>query len=78
MIAATEMAKTGVRMCLVGATGLVGSTLMAEAVGRDDVRLVGVGRREADGWRVAKEANPLGDDMGPLVDAGPMRIKGDN
>lgn len=48
MIAATEMAKTGVRMCLVGATGLVGSTLMAEAVGRDDVRLVGVGRREAE------------------------------
>lgn len=36
-----------IRICLVGATGLVGSALMAEAVGRDDVRLVGVTRREA-------------------------------
>lgn len=36
------------RICLVGATGLVGSALMREAVGRDDVRIVGVGRREAE------------------------------
>ncbi|EZP83431.1 Nucleoside-diphosphate-sugar epimerase [Novosphingobium resinovorum] len=35
------------RICLVGATGLVGSAVMAEAVGREDVRIVGVGRREA-------------------------------
>ncbi|MFD2136248.1 hypothetical protein ACFSLT_15870 [Novosphingobium resinovorum] len=35
------------RICLVGATGLVGSALMAEAVGREDVRIIGVGRREA-------------------------------
>ncbi|KHK92010.1 nucleoside-diphosphate sugar epimerase [Novosphingobium malaysiense] len=35
------------RICLVGATGLVGSALMAEAVGRDDVRIIAVGRREA-------------------------------
>lgn len=41
------MAQGVVRICLVGATGLVGSALMAEAVGRDDVRIVGVGRREA-------------------------------
>ncbi|MCK9543579.1 MAG: NAD(P)H-binding protein [Novosphingobium sp.] len=34
------------RICLVGASGLVGSRLMARAVGRDDVRLVGVARRE--------------------------------
>lgn len=40
--------KSGVtRICLLGATGLVGTALMHEAVGRDDVRIVGVGRREA-------------------------------
>lgn len=41
------MAQGVVRICLVGATGLVGSALMAEAVGRADVRIIGVGRREA-------------------------------
>ena len=35
------------RICLVGGTGLVGSALMAEAVGREDVRLICVSRREA-------------------------------
>lgn len=40
-------AEGGIRICLVGATGLVGSALMAQAVGREDVRIVGVGRREA-------------------------------
>lgn len=35
------------RICLVGATGLVGSSLIAESVGRDDVRLIGISRREA-------------------------------
>ncbi len=35
-----------VRICLVGATGLVGSTLIDMAVGRNDVRVVGVARRE--------------------------------
>lgn len=34
------------RICLVGATGLVGSQLIEQAVGRADVRLVGVARRE--------------------------------
>lgn len=34
------------RICLVGASGLVGSALMAETVGRDDVRVIGVARRE--------------------------------
>jgi uncharacterized protein YbjT (DUF2867 family) len=34
------------RICLVGATGLVGSRLMAQAVGLPDVRIVGVARRE--------------------------------
>jgi uncharacterized protein YbjT (DUF2867 family) len=37
---------TPTRICLVGATGLVGSRLIAGAVGRDDVRLVAVARRE--------------------------------
>lgn len=41
------MASGGIRICLVGATGLVGSTLMAEAVGREDVRVIAVARREA-------------------------------
>ncbi|KMS59538.1 nucleoside-diphosphate sugar epimerase [Novosphingobium barchaimii LL02] len=41
------MEQGAVRICLVGATGLIGSALMAEAVGRDDVRVIGVGRREA-------------------------------
>lgn len=36
-----------IRICLVGATGLIGSALIAEAVGREDVRIIGVGRREA-------------------------------
>lgn len=41
------MEQGAVRICLVGATGLIGSALMAEAVGREDVRVIGVGRREA-------------------------------
>lgn len=36
-----------VRICLVGATGLIGGALMREAVERQDVRIIGVGRREA-------------------------------
>lgn len=35
-----------VRICLVGATGLIGGALMRACVGRDDVRLVAVSRRE--------------------------------
>lgn len=35
-----------IRICLVGATGLVGSSVIAAAVGRHDVRLVAVSRRE--------------------------------
>jgi uncharacterized protein YbjT (DUF2867 family) len=35
-----------VRVCLVGATGLVGTTLMKEAVDRADIRIVGIARRE--------------------------------
>ena len=35
-----------VRLCLVGASGLVGSALVRACVGRDDVRLVAVSRRE--------------------------------
>jgi uncharacterized protein YbjT (DUF2867 family) len=37
-----------VRICLVGATGLVGTTLINEAVDRADVRIVGVARREVE------------------------------
>lgn len=35
-----------VRICLVGATGLVGSRLIEAAVGREDLRIVAVARRE--------------------------------
>ena len=35
-----------VRICLVGGSGLVGSGVIRAAVGRDDVRLVAVARRE--------------------------------
>lgn len=41
------MKQGGTRICLVGATGLVGTALIAEAVGREDVRLIAVTRREA-------------------------------
>lgn len=37
-----------VRICLVGATGLVGTTLINEAVDRADVRIVGIARREVE------------------------------
>ncbi|MFC3174499.1 NAD(P)H-binding protein [Novosphingobium bradum] len=37
-----------VRICLVGASGLVGSALIRACVGRADVRLVAVARRELD------------------------------
>jgi len=35
-----------VRICLVGSTGLVGSRLITECVGRDDVHLTAIARRE--------------------------------
>jgi uncharacterized protein YbjT (DUF2867 family) len=38
---------TGQRICLVGATGLVGTHLIAQAVGRPDVCIIGLARREA-------------------------------
>ena len=34
------------RVVLVGATGLIGRAIIAEAVGRTNLHLVGVGRRE--------------------------------
>ena len=34
------------RLCLVGSTGLVGRAVLEAAVGREDVRLVGIARRE--------------------------------
>lgn len=35
------------RLCLVGATGLIGGKVMEECVGREDIRLQAIGRREA-------------------------------
>lgn len=37
-----------VRIALVGATGLIGSTVIAQCVGREDVRLTGIARRETE------------------------------
>ena len=34
------------RIALVGATGLVGSAVIAQCVGREDLRLTGIARRE--------------------------------
>lgn len=34
------------RVCLVGATGLIGYSVIEEAVGRNDVRIIGLARRE--------------------------------
>ena len=45
-----------VRICLVGATGLVGSRMIEAAVGRPDLRIVGSARRE---MRSRKMAKPL-------------------
>ncbi len=36
-----------VRIALVGATGLIGRTLIEAVIGREDVRLVGIARRES-------------------------------
>jgi len=36
------------RVCLIGATGLVGSAIVARCVGRSDVRLTAVSRREIE------------------------------
>ncbi len=39
-------ASSTTRICLVGSTGLVGQSLIQQAVGRDGTRIVGVARRE--------------------------------
>lgn len=36
------------RLCLVGATGLIGGRVMQQCVGREDIRLQAIARREAD------------------------------
>lgn len=36
-----------VRIAVVGATGLIGMSLIRLAVGRSDIRIVGIARREA-------------------------------
>lgn len=43
---AVPMSEKQKRICLVGATGLIGSRLIEQAVTRRDVRIVGVARRE--------------------------------
>lgn len=36
-----------IRIALIGATGLIGSSVIRECIGREDVRLTGIARREA-------------------------------
>ena len=36
-----------IRIGLIGATGLIGSTVIEQCIGREDVRLTGIARREA-------------------------------
>lgn len=36
----------GRRICLIGASGLVGSAVIEESIGRSDVRIIGLARRE--------------------------------
>ena len=36
------------RLCLVGATGLIGAKVIEECVGHEDVRLQAIARREAN------------------------------
>jgi uncharacterized protein YbjT (DUF2867 family) len=42
----TSAAAPPLRLCLVGATGLVGTSLITACLGRQDVRLIAVARRE--------------------------------
>jgi uncharacterized protein YbjT (DUF2867 family) len=52
------------RLCLVGATGLTGYTLIKQAVGRSDVRVVGIARREVALPRGARMEMLLADPKG--------------
>ncbi|QVM82856.1 NAD(P)H-binding protein [Novosphingobium decolorationis] len=50
------------RICLVGASGLVGQAVLAEAVGREDVRIIAVARSEVslpEGARMDVLTGPL-------------------
>ncbi len=52
----------GTRICLVGASGLVGQAVVAEAVGREDLRIVAVARGEvvlAPGARMEVLVGPV-------------------
>ncbi|MBX7513236.1 NAD(P)H-binding protein [Qipengyuania sp. GH38] len=41
------MSDDALRLCLIGATGLIGGKVMEESIGREDVRLSAIARREA-------------------------------
>ena len=41
------MSDDALRLCLIGATGLIGGKVMEECIGREDVRLSAIARREA-------------------------------
>ncbi|WP_313441917.1 NAD(P)H-binding protein [Novosphingobium sp.] len=42
----SETIAAGRRICLVGASGLVGSAVIEQSIGRSDLRVIGVARRE--------------------------------
>ncbi|WP_334182369.1 NAD(P)H-binding protein [Novosphingobium sp.] len=51
----------GRRICLVGASGLVGSAVIEESIGRTDLRIIGVARREVSLPKGARLEILLGD-----------------
>ncbi|MBO9725008.1 MAG: NAD(P)H-binding protein [Novosphingobium sp.] len=51
----------GRRICLVGASGLVGSAVIEESIGRTDLRIIGVARREVPLPKGARLEILLGD-----------------
>lgn len=60
------------RICLVGATGMIGSSLIVESVGRSDVRIIAVSRREVrvpEGARMVVLVAPTEDWPEAIVDA---------
>lgn len=57
----SDTTAAGRRICLVGASGLVGSAVIEESIGRTDLRIIGVARREVPLPKGARLEILLGD-----------------
>lgn len=57
----SDTTAAGRRICLVGASGLVGSAVIEESIGRADLRIIGVARREVSLPKGARLEILLGD-----------------